>query len=84
MKLIDTNLLTYTGSIDDGELQRRLLREALEQAGWIDEAGKTVKGVTTKISRYGGKAGTGGYSVTITRDLRQSDQPRLAKPEEGA
>lgn len=81
MKLIDPNVVTYHGSISDDELKRRLTREALEQAGCLDAEGKPLKGVTTAIRRDGGRAGNGKWLVTVTRDLRLSDQARLPKPE---
>lgn len=81
MRLIDPNIVTYSGRVHDDDLKGRLVREALEQAGCLDGEGKKLKGVTAKIGRYGGGSGNGGWQVEITRDLRASDQARLPKPE---
>ena len=81
MKLIDPNVITMSGDVHDDELKARLLREAIQQAGWEGDDGKPLKGVTARINGFGGRAGQGGYHVTVTRDLRLADQPRLGKPE---
>jgi hypothetical protein len=77
MKLIDPNVITMTGRITDAELKARLLREAIEQAGWMGEDGKPLKGVEAKINRTGGRAGNGGWEVSVTRDLTKSGQALL-------
>lgn len=83
MKLIDPNIVSYEGQVRDEELKRRLLTEAYEQANFLGPDGKPLKGVTGSVIRFGGRAGHGGYSVKVSRDLRQSDQQRLTAPEGG-
>lgn len=80
MKLIDINTISYDGRVSDAELKARLEHEALEEAGFLDEAGKPLKGVGVQITRTGGRAGQGGYFVRVWRDMRQSGQPRLEGP----
>lgn len=80
MRLIDPNIVTFKGKVSDAELTKRLVHEAYEQAGFLDDTGKPMKGTSASILRFGGKAGHGGYSIEVSRDLRQSDQPRLAGP----
>lgn len=60
----------------------RLIRDAFEQAGWLDTEGKPIKGCTGTVTR--GVSRKGGYTVEVRRDLRLSDQPRLAAPNGGA
>lgn len=79
--LIDPNVVTHQGSISEDELRRRLVREAIEQAGWIGDGGLPIVGVTARITRGQGKAG--GYTVQVSRDLRQSNQPRIGGPKDG-
>ena len=75
--LINPHIITHIGQISEDELRARLVAEALDQAGWLDPAGKPLKGVTHTIYRGDGRQG--GYKLTITRDLSKSDQPRLTK-----
>ena len=79
MQLINPNVIIHRGQVRDEDLKARLVREALEQAGWLGEDGKALKGVTTKITREG-RNGTGRWVVELTRDLDKSDQPRLTGP----
>lgn len=76
--LIDPNVITHSGTISEDELKARLVSEALEQAGWLDAEGLPLKGVTSSIYRGDGRRG--GYRVQISRDLRLSDQARIAPP----
>ena len=80
MKLINPHIVSFRGSVSDEEIKKRLGEEAIEQAGWLDVDRLPLKGVAVRVTRYGGKAGTGGYDVEVTRDLRQSDQPLLTPP----
>lgn len=76
--LIDPNVITHHGEICEGELRERMLAEAIEQAGWMGEDGRPINGVTGTVHR--GEGRRGGYRVTVSRDLRKSDQPRIEGP----
>lgn len=80
MKLINTNVITMAGKISDDDIVANLRLKALSEAGFLDDEGKALKGVTVKITRYGGRAGTGGYAIQIIRDMSKSDQPLLQAP----
>lgn len=76
--LIDPNVITHHGSITEEDLRTRLLFEAFEQAGWMGEDGKPLKGVGGSVLRGDGRRG--GYRVEVSRDLRKSDQARIEGP----
>lgn len=83
MRIIDTNIITMNGKVSDDELVADIKRRALSEAGFLDDDGKPLKGVTINVNRYGGRAGSGGYAVRIMRDMSQAVQPRLEAPKEG-
>ena len=76
--LINPNVITHRGVIDEADLRSRLAAEAIEQAGWVDADGNPIKGVTSSVRRRSNRAG--GYVIEIARDLNLSDQPRLTAP----
>lgn len=76
--LINPNVVSHRGAISEDQLRARLLHDAFEQAGWLDDNGKPLKGCDGTVRRNTGRAG--GYSLEIRRDLDKSDQPRLAAP----
>lgn len=76
--LIDTNIIIHSGSIDEDALRQRMAMDAIEQAGWIGPDGTPVNGVTWSIHR--GESRKGGYKIEVRRDIRLSDQPKLAAP----
>ena len=77
--LIDPEIMFHRGSIDEDTLKARLALQAMEQAGWLGPDGKPIAGVTATVRR--GEARKGGYTVEVRRDIRQSNQPRLAGPQ---
>jgi hypothetical protein len=75
--LLDTSVLTYEVQITDEDLKKRMAFEVMEKLGLLDN-GAPIKGVTWKVLRDQRRGG--GYAVRVTRDVKQSDQPRLEGP----
>jgi len=79
--LFDFNTRTETFDIGDNAIVQALFRQVLEGLGlWDAATGKPVKGVTVRHLRTGGKAGSGGYRIFVTRDLAAMHQARLPAP----
>jgi hypothetical protein len=79
--LFDFNTRTETFDIDDNAIVKALYQQVLEGLGlWDAAAGRAVKGVTVRALREGGRAGQGGYRITVTRNLAAMDQARLPAP----
>lgn len=78
VSLINTTLITYTVSVDEGRIRGQLRTEALRMHGLLADDGSAPKGTTVRVARNGGRGG--GYTVTIVRDLAASDQPLIGGP----
>jgi hypothetical protein len=79
---LDLGKRTEVVEIDDHDIVTRLKLEVLHGLGLLDDTGRRpVKGVTVDAKRTGGRAGQGGYRITVTRDLSAMDQARLPAPD---
>lgn len=78
--LIRTTLITYTVDVPEADIRTALIREAAEKHGLVHD-GKIIPGVTTKVTFDGRRGGSGGYTVTLTRDPAKSGQPQLPTPD---
>lgn len=64
MKIITPDTVTFCARITEDELRERLTLEALESINALDETGKPLKDVKTKVTRGTGRVG--GYKIEIT------------------
>lgn len=64
MKIIAPQSIAFTATVTEDEIRERMVMEVLEQIGALDDAGKPLPGVESKVKRGTGRAG--GYTILVT------------------